>query len=51
LADRDPAGMLDWLGASLEQAVRQVTDLQMSASSCDDTGDFYDLIRRAKDEA
>ena len=25
--------------------------LEMSASSCDDTGDFYDLIRRAKAEA
>jgi hypothetical protein len=49
--DRDPARMLDWLGASLEQVGRQVTDLQMSASSCDDTGDFFDLIRRAKDEA
>lgn len=49
--DRDPARMLDWLGASLEQVERQVTDLQMSASSCDDTGDFYDLIRRAKAEA
>lgn len=49
-ADRDPARMLDWLGASLEQVERQVTDLQMTASSCDDTGDFYDLIRRVKAE-
>ena len=50
-ADRDPARMLGWLGASLEQVKRQVTHLEMSASSCDDTGDFYDLIRRAKAEA
>ena len=49
--DHDPAGMLDWLGVSLGQVERQVTDLQMSASSCDDTGYFYDLIRRAKAEA
>ena len=50
-ADRDPAGMLGWLGAPLDQVERQVTQLEMSASSCDDTGDFYDLIRRAKAEA
>jgi hypothetical protein len=51
LQDFDPAQTLDWLGLSLNQITRQVTNLLVTASSCDDTGDFYELIRRAKADA
>jgi hypothetical protein len=39
---------LAWLGLSLDQLKRQVTSLLGLASFCDNTGDFYELIRRAK---
>lgn len=42
---------LAWLGLSLDQAQRQITSLLGFASFTDDTGDFYDLIRRAKADA
>ena len=44
----DPAQMLTWLGLSLDQIERQATALRTTASVCDDTGAFYDLIRRAR---
>ena len=44
----DPSQMLEWLGLSLDQIGRQVTSLLTTASFNDDTGDFYELIRRAK---
>jgi hypothetical protein len=47
----DPAEMLSWLGLSLDPIVRQTTGLRGRASVCDDTGRFYELIRRAKAEA
>jgi hypothetical protein len=47
----DPSQMLTWLGLSLDQIARQVTNLHVTASFCDDTGDFYELIRRAKADA
>lgn len=47
--DRDQ--MLAWLGLSLDQMARQVESLLGFASFCDDTGDFYELIRRAKANA
>jgi hypothetical protein len=47
----DPAEMLSWLGLSLDSIVRQATGLRGRASVCDDTGSFYELIRRAKAEA
>jgi len=47
----DPAEMLNWLGLSLDSIERQATSLRGTASVCDDTGDFYELIRRAKAEA
>ena len=40
-----------WLGLTLEQIERAVTNLRLSASFCDDTGEFYDLIRRASADA
>jgi hypothetical protein len=47
----DPAEMLNWLGLSLDLIDRQATSLRAIASLYDDTGDFYELIRRAKAEA
>ena len=47
----DPSRMLTWLGLSLDQIGRQVTNLHATASFRDDTGDFYELIRRAKADA
>lgn len=47
----DPSQMLTWLGLSLDQVGQQVTSLRSAASSSDDTGDFYELIRRAKLDA
>lgn len=44
----DPAQMLDWLGLSLEQVEHQATSLRTTASFTDNTGAFYDLIRRAR---
>lgn len=42
---------LAWLGLSFDQLERQVASLLGFASFFDDTGDFYELIRRAKAEA
>lgn len=47
----DRRQLLARLGLTLEQITRQVMDLRLSASSCDDTGEFYDLIRRASADA
>jgi hypothetical protein len=47
--DREQA--LVWLGLTLDQIERAVMDLRLSASSCDDMGEFYDLIRRASANA
>ncbi len=47
----DPTEALAWLGLTLDQIKRQVTSLHTLASFCDDTGDFYELIRRAKSDA
>jgi hypothetical protein len=47
----DPAQMLTWLGLTLDQIGRQVVSLHTVASSRDDTGDFYELTRRAKADA
>jgi hypothetical protein len=51
LQEFDPAQMLAWLGLSLDQIGAQGSTLRLFASARDDTGDFYDLIRRAKAEA
>lgn len=47
----EPVQMLTWLGLTLDQIERQLTSLHIAASFSDDTGDFYELIRRAKAEA
>ena len=47
--DREQA--LAWLDLSLGQIEKAVLDLRLTASSCDDTGEFYDLIRRASADA
>jgi hypothetical protein len=47
----DPPTMLNWLGLTLEQFEPQIISLLATASFCDDTGEFYELIRRAKAEA
>lgn len=47
----DPAEMLRWLDLPLDLIERQATSLRAAASLCDDTGDFYELIRRAKADA
>ncbi len=47
----DREQMREWLGLTLDQIEQAVTDLRVRATFCDDTGDFYDLIRRAKAEA
>jgi hypothetical protein len=47
----DRPRMLDWLGLTLEQIERQITSLLTTASFTDDTGEFYDLIRRASADA
>jgi hypothetical protein len=47
----DPPQVLTWLELSLDQIGQQVTDLHVAASFRDDTGDFYELIRRAKADA
>ena len=47
----DRPQMLDWLGLTLEQIERQITSLLTTASFTDDTGEFYDLIRRASADA
>ena len=39
---------LAWLGLSLKQVERQITSLLGLGSFTDDTGDFYEVIRRAK---
>ena len=44
----DPTQMLTWLGLSLDQIGRQIISLLGTASFRDDTGNFYELIRRAK---
>lgn len=43
--------MLTWLGLTEDQLAEQANSLRMAASFVDDTGDFYDLIRRARSEA
>lgn len=47
----DPSQMLTWLGLSLDQIGRQASSLHLDASFCDDTGEFYELIRRADSDA
>ena len=47
----DPVQTLAWLGLSLDQIGRQATSLYTRAAFYDDTGDFYELIRRAKADA
>ena len=47
----DRPQMLGWLGLTLEQIERQITSLLTTASFTDDTGEFYDLIRRASTDA
>jgi hypothetical protein len=47
----NPAEMLNWLGLSLDLIGQQATRLRAIASLYDDTGDFYELIRRAKADA
>ena len=42
---------LAWLGLSLDRIEQQITSLLGFASFTDDTGAFYDLIRRAKADA
>jgi hypothetical protein len=44
----DPPQMLTWLGLSPGQLERQTTTLRAIAGSCDDSGEFWELIRRAK---
>jgi hypothetical protein len=46
-----PPEMQTWLSLSLEQLEKQGRSLLGLASFCDDTGDFYELIRRAKADA
>jgi hypothetical protein len=46
--DFDPPAMRSWLDLSLDQIERGITSLITSAAFRDDTGDFYELIRRAK---
>lgn len=43
----DPSAMLAWLGLTVDQLRPQIMDLHATAALCDDTGYFYDLIRRA----
>jgi hypothetical protein len=47
----DPPQMLTWLGLSPGQVERQATTLRTIAGFCDDTGEFWELIRRAKETA
>jgi hypothetical protein len=47
----DPERMLTWIGLSLDVIEQQATRLRATASLCDDTGDFYELIRRASSDA
>ena len=49
--DFDPPAMRSWLDLSLDQIERGITSLITSAAFRDDTGDFYELIRRAKAKA
>ena len=47
----DRPAMLDWLGLSLDQITGEAARLRSLASVRDDTGEFYELIRRAKADA
>lgn len=47
----DREQMREWLGLTLDQIEQAVTDLRVRATFCDDTGQFYDLIRRASADA
>lgn len=47
----DCPAMLDWLGVSLDQVRDGAGRLRSLASARDDTGEFYELIRRAKAKA
>ncbi len=51
MRDFDPAAMQSWLGLSLGQIEKEITSLLTSAAFRDDTGDVYELIRRAKAKA
>lgn len=51
LAALDPPAMLGWLGLTLDRLDPQIISLLATASFRDDTGEFYELIRRAKAEA
>jgi hypothetical protein len=49
--DFDPASTLTWLEVSVDQLAAQANDLRIAAAFRDDTGDFYDVVRRASAEA
>jgi hypothetical protein len=51
MRDLDPAAMRGWLDLSLDQIEGEITSLLTSAALRDDSGDFYELIRRAKADA
>jgi hypothetical protein len=51
MRDFDPSATLAWLGLSPDQIAQQVNSLLVAAAFRDDTGDFYELIRRAKADA
>ncbi len=47
----NPTDMLAWLGLSLDQIAALASALRLMASCRDDSGDFYDLIRRSSAKA
>jgi len=47
----DRPQMLTWLGLTLDLIEQQATSLRSTAAACDDTGEFYELIRRARARA
>ena len=51
LQEFDPPQTLTWLGLTPDLIERQATSLRSTAAVCDDTGEFYELIRRARASA
>ncbi len=49
--DYNPDGMVNWLAVTAAQIEAQAGDLRIAAAFRDDTGDFYDLIRRSSAKA
>jgi hypothetical protein len=47
----DAADMVGWLGLATAQVEAQAGDMRIDAAFRDDTGDFYDLIRRSSAKA